>query len=218
MTGEDRIRWDAIYRADESRPYPAPDPVLFESVPEPEHDQARALDFAGGVGQNGLWLAERGYTVDIVDVSRVALNRARSEMAARNLRRVNLLPLDVDVLIDDLHLRTGQALSVHGDGSERHGQGLHADGYDVVAVFRYLKREMFPVLAALVKPGGRLVYETFNRGYLEIVPRFNSEFLLEAGELLAAFPDWQVMHHSEDDHRTQYVAVKTMKEAVSYDE
>lgn len=198
MTAEDRIRWDAIYRADESRPYPAPDPLLFESVPEPDHDQARALDFAGGVGQNGLWLAERGYTVDIVDVSRVALNRARKEMAARNLRQVNLLQLDVDVLIDDLHLRTGEA--------GRTGQALSE--YDVVVVFRYLKRAMFPVLRDLVKPGGRVVYETFNRRYLQIVPQFNVEFLLGDGELPVAFPGWQVLHHSEDDHRTQFVAVK----------
>lgn len=214
MTAEDRIRWDAIYRADESRPYPAPDPLLFESVPEPDHDQARALDFAGGVGQNGLWLAERGYTVDIVDVSRVALNRARKEMAARNLRQVNLLQMDVDVLIDDLHLltgqagRTGPALSLHLDVAERHGLSLHEGGYDVVVVFRYLKRAMFPVLRDLVRPGGRVVYETFNRRYLQIVPQFNVEFLLGDGELPVAFPGWQVLHHSEDDHRTQFVAVK----------
>jgi hypothetical protein len=122
------------------------------------------------------------------DVSRVALNRARSEMAIRNLRRVNLLPLDVDTLIDD--------------------PSLPHEGYEVVAVFRYLKREMFPVLASAVKPGGRLVYETFNRRYQQIVPQFNIHFLLEDGELLSAFPDWQVLHHSEDDHRTQFVAMK----------
>jgi tellurite methyltransferase len=188
MTAEDRVRWDRIYRADEQRPYPAPDPLLFESVPLPSSESARALDFAGGVGQNGLWLAERGYAVDIVDVSRVALNRARSEMASRNLRRVNLLPLDVDTLVVD--------------------PSLPHEGYDIVVVFRYLKREMFPVLAAAVKPGGRLVYETFNRRYLEIVPAFNVDFLLGDGELPAAFPGWQVLHHAEDDHRTQFVAVK----------
>ena len=62
---------------------------------------------------------------------------------------------------------------------------LHDGGYDVVVVFRYLKRAMFPVLRDLVRPGGRLVYETFNRRYLQIVPQFNIEFLLEDGELPA---------------------------------
>jgi tellurite methyltransferase len=189
MTAEDRVRWDGIYRADEQRPYPAPDPLMFEAVPPPLSESARALDFAGGVGQNGLWLAERGYAVDIVDVSRVALNRARTEMAIRNLRRVNLLPLDVDTLADDPTL-------------------LPHEGYDVVVVFRFLKRELFPLLASAVKPGGRLVYETFNQRYLEIVPAFNVNFLLKDGELPSAFPGWQVLHHAEADHRTQFVAVK----------
>jgi SAM-dependent methyltransferase len=188
MTAEDRVRWDRVYRADEARPYPAPDPLLFEAVPPPTSDTARALDFAGGVGQNGLWLAEHGYAVDIVDVSRVALNRARSEMAIRNLRRVNLLPLDVDTLVDE--------------------SSLPHEGYEVVAVFRYLKRDLFPVLATAVKPGGRLIYETFNRRYLQVVPQFNLQFLLEDGELPTAFPNWQVLHYSEQDHRTQFVAVK----------
>lgn len=217
MTVEDRVRWDGIYRADESRPYPAPDPLLFESVPPPEGESSRALDFAGGVGQNGLWLAERGYVVDIVDVSRVALNRARAEMAMRNLRRVNLLPVDADVLVEDIEQRTGQALSLHEDLSEagRTSQALSlpSEGYEVVVVFRYLKRALYPVLASLVRPGGRLIYETFNRRYLEIIPQFNVDYLLEDGELPAVFHGWQVLHHAEADHRTQFVAVKPPPDA-----
>ena len=85
----------------------------------------------------------------------------------------------------------------------------------MVAVFRYLKRAMFPVLRDLVRPGGRLVYETFNRRYLQIVPQFNVDFLLENGEIPAAFPGWQVLHHAEDDHRTQFVAVKPGGESVA---
>lgn len=210
MTAEDRVRWDRVYRADESRPYPAPDPLLFEAVPPPLSEDARALDFAGGVGQNGLWLAERGYAVDIVDVSRVALNRARAEMAIRNLRRVNLLPLDGDTLLDSSGTRTGPNIRTMSVSLQDETSLLPHEGYDVVVVFRYLKREMFPVLAGLVRPGGRLIYETFNRRYLAIVPQFNVEFLLDDGELPAAFAGWQVLHHADDDHRTQFVAVKPL--------
>ena len=113
MAAEDRIRWDGIFRQRVSQPYPPADPLLLQYAPPPGDDDARALDLAAGVGQNGLWLAQEGYTVDIIDISRIALRRALSEQTMRNLRNVNLLQMDVD----DLR--------------------LDAKRYDVVCVFRY---------------------------------------------------------------------------------
>ena len=163
MSAEDRIRWDAIYRERANEPYPPPDPLLFEYTPPvtPEREY-RALDLAAGHGQNGLWLAAQGYTVDIMDISRLALLRAQAEMATRNLRNANLLPVDLD--------------SVE----------LSTDFYDVVCVFRYLKRDLFPQLRACIRPGGRIIYETFNVRYRGLVPEFNPAFLLEIGELDSA--------------------------------
>ncbi|MBC8100405.1 MAG: methyltransferase domain-containing protein, partial [Armatimonadetes bacterium] len=84
MSADDRVRWDEIYHDLAQQRYPAPDALLFECVPPPSA-HSRALDLACGVGQNGIWLATQGYTVDLMDISRVALNRARGEMAMRNL-------------------------------------------------------------------------------------------------------------------------------------
>jgi 2-polyprenyl-3-methyl-5-hydroxy-6-metoxy-1,4-benzoquinol methylase len=123
MSSEDRIRWDNAYRQRLHRAYPSPDPLLLQFTPpldkalgnkvsdaEAQDDEnshtpdnleesvTRALDLAAGWGQNGLWLAEQGYNVDIMDISRVALQRARAEMAVRNLRNINLLQMDVDDL------------------------------------------------------------------------------------------------------------------------
>ena len=33
MTGDDRLRWDQIYRERNEEPYPSPDPLLFEFTP-----------------------------------------------------------------------------------------------------------------------------------------------------------------------------------------
>ncbi len=187
MSAEDRVRWDGIYRERQSRDYPAPDPLLLAYTPvvKNEYDRVyRALDVAGGVGQNGLWLAAQGYTVDIIDISRVALQQARSEMAMRNLRNVNLLQVDLDA------------------------EQFEAARYDLVCVFRYLKRDLFPKLRDTIRPGGRIIYETFNRHYLKIVPEFNTNFLLEPGELPGYFANWHAIHTMEDGHIAQVVMRK----------
>lgn len=185
MAGQDRIRWDQIYRDRHKSPFPPPDPLLFEFTP-PVNDSNdhRALDLAGGVGQNGLWLSTQGYLVDIVDISRVALLRAQAEMTRRKLRNVNLFQLD----LDDAQLEAG--------------------AYEIVCVFRYLKRSLMPQIRACVKPGGRIIYETFNQRYREVVPGFNPLFLLEVGELAGYFADWKILHNFEGGHISRIVAIK----------
>lgn len=186
MSVEDRVRWDNNYKKKNSKPYPGADPLLKDFTPIAEDDSLpRALDLAGGLGQNGLWLAEQGYASDIMDISRVALQRARAEMGMRNLRNINLLQVDVDKL------------------------DIDPDTYDLICVFRYLKRDLFPLLKQAIKPNGRIIYETFNLRYLDVVSQFNRDFLLEDGELEGYFSEWQIVHiEEEEQHLSQLVAVK----------
>lgn len=186
MSSKDRARWDQHYRETADRAFPPPDPLLLDYTPPVEHptQPPRALDLAAGLGQNGLWLAAQGYVTDVMDISRVALNRARVEMSSRNLRTVNLLQVDLDALT------------------------LEPDTYDLICVFRYLKRDLFPLLRSAIKPGGRLIYETFNLQYLDKVPEFNVDFLIQGDELKSLFEDWQILRHSHITHVTQLVARK----------
>lgn len=85
MATQDRVRWDTIYRDRAERPLPPTAPLLLEYTPPVTASPPRALDFACGLGQNGLWLAEQGYIVDLMDISRVALNRAQAEMVRRGV-------------------------------------------------------------------------------------------------------------------------------------
>ncbi|HRF99048.1 MAG TPA: class I SAM-dependent methyltransferase, partial [Aggregatilineales bacterium] len=89
MSAQERAKWDAQYHQ-KTGDYPAPDPLLLMYTPPLIPKQkGRALDVACGVGQNGLWLAEQGYTVDMMDISRVALRRAQDEINKRQLRNTN---------------------------------------------------------------------------------------------------------------------------------
>ncbi len=187
MAVEDRVRWDQYYRQISDQSYPAPDPLLLQFTPPPAEDALdapRALDFACGLAQNGLWLAEQGYSADAIDISRIALNRVRSEMAIRNLRNVNLLQADVDTV------------------------ELDTDKYDLITVARYLKRESFESLKSATQSGGRILYETFNLRYLDFVPDFNRAYLLEIDELPSYFTDWEILHHDEEGHISRLVAIR----------
>lgn len=188
MSVEDRVRWDTIYFQQTHLAYPDPDPFLFEYAPPlVGTEELRALDLAGGVGQNGLWLAEQGYTVDIIDISRMALLQGRSETIARGLRNVNLLQYD----LDSVELK---------------------HSYHLICVFRFLKRDLFSQIRAAVAPGGRVVYETFNSRYLQIKPQFNPAYLLEPGELAGYFADWKILHKSELRYISRVVAIKPLEE------
>jgi SAM-dependent methyltransferase len=184
VAAQDRVRWDQVYK-EHSNGFPPPDPLLFEFTP-PVLDEAdhRALDVAAGIGQNGLWLAAQGYLVDMIDVSRVALLKAQDEMGRRQVRNVNLYQADLDI------------------------HEFVPNTYELVCVFRYLKRDLFPQLRSCVRPGGRILYETFNIRYLDSVPGFNPAFLLEIGELAGYFADWKILHNIDGKQMSSLVAIK----------
>ncbi len=186
MSAKDRVRWDAIYRETANFPYPYPDPILFQYTP-PIHGLEktfRALDLACGLGQNGLWLAAQGYVVDLMDISRSALTRAQEQASERHLRNVNFMQVDIEELT------------------------LEPNTYDLVCVIRFLRRDLFPMLRAAIKPGGRIIYESFNARCTNLIPDAPRDFLLGHGELAGYFGDWRVLRNSEVDHVSQLVAIK----------
>ncbi|THA29466.1 class I SAM-dependent methyltransferase [Streptomyces sp. A1277] len=83
-TGDGKDFWDRFY-ADRSRPIPffvaKPDENLAAHLDQGLIAPGRALDLGCGAGRNALYLASRGFEVDAVDLSPVAVawgeNRAR---------------------------------------------------------------------------------------------------------------------------------------------
>lgn len=188
MSSRDRQHWDEQYsqRTDES--YPPPDPLLFPYTPPLRvTPSATALDLAGGLGQNALWLAAQGYVVDLADISRVALTRAQQEATQRRLRSINFYQLDFDE------------------------SSLEASTYDLIVVFRFLSRPFMRHIRAALRPGGRIIYQTFNTRLLDSRPEMNPDYLLRLGELAGTFGDWRILHSSEPANLSQIVAVKPVR-------
>lgn len=161
----DRDRWNRKYAAGEGPTHFDPKGFLVEHahlLPDGGH----ALDVASGFGGNAMWLAARGFHVDAVDVSDVAVAKARAEAARRGLAdRIQFIQADMD------------AWQVP--------QGR----YDVILVFYYLNRDLMPRLAAGLRPGappypGGLLFEANrNKHFLEERPNFDPNYLLAPGEL-----------------------------------
>lgn len=159
MADIDRERWDARWR--EARPQ-APSSFLVSldaSLPR----AGRALDVAGGPGHDALWLAARGLAVTLVDVSPVALERARAEAARRRLA-LETVERDLERL------------------------GLPDGPFDVVVCFNYLERRLFPRFEEVLAEGGLLLFAQPTRTNLQRHARPSARFLLEPGELRTLVP------------------------------
>src|SRR5512136_830793 len=73
MAVADRERWNARHAEKAER---APHSPFLDELDDLLPRRGRALDAAGGAGRNALWLARRGLTVTLADVSDVALHLA----------------------------------------------------------------------------------------------------------------------------------------------
>ncbi|HMM28352.1 MAG TPA: class I SAM-dependent methyltransferase [Aggregatilineaceae bacterium] len=184
MAETDRVRWDRRYaNPDALKRKDGPDALLVRHTP-PAGPGARALELACGLGHNAIWLAEQGYTVDALDISLTALRLARETMLARGVRGVHFVAADLD----------------HFPLPERQ--------YDVVCVFRFLDRALFPALRERVRSGGVIVYQTLNTGHLEKHPDTRPDHMLRRGELPQQFPGWTVLEAADLEHISLFAARK----------
>jgi tellurite methyltransferase len=173
MSISDQDRWDARWAEPKSVHVREPHPLLVRFVSKNPQVRGRALDVACGVGQNAIWLAQRGLTVDAVDISPVALEHARK--AAMDVGvKVNLLQADLAVWQPPIKV------------------------YDLIMGFRFLNRHLWPRLLAAVRPGGWLLYQTFNLRKSGPDGDFPLEYLLEIGELTRTFAGWDIIESGDD--------------------
>jgi SAM-dependent methyltransferase len=63
-----------------------PEPLLVEFVTSDSVTPSPALEIGAGTGTNAIWMAARGFDVLGVDVSPLAVERARAKMDERGLR------------------------------------------------------------------------------------------------------------------------------------
>jgi rhodanese-related sulfurtransferase len=160
-----------------------PSPWLLENVRLVSRG-ARTLDVACGRGRHALVLASAGSFVRAFD-----RDPARVEALRAVARRLHL-PVVADVL--DLEV-PGVSL----------GEGEH----ELVLVFNYLHRPLFPAIVRALAPGGVLLCETFTREHARAGGRpSRPEHLLEPGEIRRLVAPLEIVGHREGEVDGRHLA------------
>jgi SAM-dependent methyltransferase len=170
MSEDDRVKWDERYASGDYEPRTEPSPQVeaaIELIPP-----GRALVLACGTGRNAIRLAEAGFDVEAVDVSGVAIDRARAESARRGLA--------VGWQVGDL------------DDLE-----LEPQSYDLITMIRFLRREIWPTMIAALRRDGWLLQVQHFRSHRDVVGPSDLAFRLRPGELLEAFSGLRIVQYSE---------------------
>jgi tellurite methyltransferase len=183
MAESDAARWDARYRERGDEPGGASPWLVGLDLLLPR--QGRALDVAGGAGRNALWLARRGLTVTLADISAVALDRARAAAAGAG---VPLTALRTD-------LEAGPP---------------PAGPWDLIVCLRFLSRPLFRRFPALLAAGGVLVIAHPTRANLQRHARPGARYLLDDGELPGLVEGLTILSYEEcwrdDWHEARLIA------------
>lgn len=143
----------------------------------------RALDVACGRGRHALLLVAAGFEVTAIDRDRKAL--AALEARARGL---------------------GLSVCTRATDLETNDPDLGSAVFELVVVFRYLHRPLFPALRRALAPGGVLVYETFTRAQAARGHPRNPAFLLKEGELARLVAPLDVLRFDEGEREGAFVA------------
>ena len=152
--------------------------LITDSQELSQLDKSEVLDLACGSGRNGLWFADKGHRVTFID-------KSLANLSVPSEPHTGLMPTEHTYLAWDLE-----------DGS---APELTQNKYDLVLVFNYLHRPLFPQIAAAVKPGGLIVYETFMDKQAETGRPRNPKFLLKPNELKNEFEKWTLVHYFEGE-------------------
>jgi tellurite methyltransferase len=178
MPTEDANRWNLRYLADPRNSFEQPRTLLLEHADLLPFN-GLALDIAMGLGGNASFLLQHGLRVIGVDISYVAVRKAKIE-----------LPTLLGV-VADLH-------KFH----------IPPNTFDVIINFLYLQRDLWMPITIGLKKGGVLFIECLMEDMLSIHPEINPAFLLKAGELQQAFlqanlgMDLEILYYTEGWHST----------------
>lgn len=162
---EDRLRWNRKHCAQQAEDGPCQTVQRFVGLAT----VGRALDIAAGTGADSLFMAQRGFLVEAIDISDQAIFRYMP-------RHPNMQPICADL-----------------DQFE-----IPRDRYDLIINLRYLNRRLFPYIEEALRPAGLLIFETFiekSPGVRHPIKR--RDYLLRPNELLRSFLGLHILYYEE---------------------
>jgi 2-polyprenyl-3-methyl-5-hydroxy-6-metoxy-1,4-benzoquinol methylase len=172
MATEDQKRWDDKHAGKPGDQPPSSFLTEIFSSASWQIAPGRALDVATGRGRNACFLAERGFSVDAMDISEVGLQEARKTAEAKGLA-INFIQTELE-----------QA-------------ALPGPAYDLIVNFNFLERSLILKMKDAIKLGGHVIFETYLVDQRVLGHPRNPAFLLGHNELLELFRDFRVLLYRE---------------------
>lgn len=177
MTDNDQQKWDARYQKDLGGTEPSPVLMKYWGLAS----VGNALDIACGNGRNSIFLAQKGFFVDAVDISTVATK----QLAGKN-PNINVICTDLDTW------------------------NISPNRYDLVVNIRFLDRRLFPMILDGLKPGGVLIFESFLDGVKDAYCLKQNELLRSFLSFRVVYYEEKKIDPSEKfDQIASLVAIKT---------
>lgn len=178
LTGDnsdsDKSRWDKMYSKHKGYVF-GKEPAAYLVEVLPIIPKGKALDLAMGEGRNAIYLAKKGFKVDGVDISEVAIRKARRLALEQGVR--------VKSIVADLNKYQ-----------------VESETYDVILDFYFLNRELIAQIKKGLKKGGVVVFENYTMAHLKYDKAQNKAYLLNAGELKELFKDFEIIKYREIDN------------------
>lgn len=144
--------------------------------------QSTVLDIGMGEGRNAVFLAQKGYVVTGIDISSVAIKKARA-LASEFGVRINSIATSVEKFVPE-------------------------KSFDAIICFYYVDRKVVTKMLSWLKPGGIIIFESHTekqkgvKGY----ENYNIEYLLKPGELLTLFKGAQILKFEEPLHYQEFTS------------
>lgn len=167
MAQTDATRWNVRYQDSTYTAFREPRSLLIEAnkwLPE----GGCALDLAMGLGYNAAFLIQKGFQVVGVDISYVALQKAKT-----------------------FHPKI---LAVCADLESFY---FPANTFDVVLNFYFLQRSIWEQVRKWLKPNGLLIVETMTLEMKALKPEIDENYLLKPNELKRTFADFEILLYRE---------------------
>lgn len=165
---KDREKWNKRYRTIE---YPWNEPSDIVKQFYKLAKKGKALDIACGPGRNSIFLLQKGFQVDAVDISDVALKKIKEKAP-----QINTINADLDTY------------------------NIPKNSYDLIVNINYLNRRLIPQIKEGLKKNGVVIFETFTqKESKEYIQPENPDYLLRSNELLHLFLDFYIVFYQEKD-------------------
>lgn len=141
------------------------------------------LDMGMGEGRNAVFLASKGHDVLGVDISSVAVKKARS-------------------------LAKEQGVSIRTRVASLNKYKIAPESLDAIICFYYVDRLLVKKMAMWLRPGGILIYQAYTLEQKKMVnfAKENEKYLLRPGELLGLFKKMKVLKYEESSSEKGFTA------------